>query len=151
MKNKHPYGLKPLEDIVELTIVSSWIKPKPVSLGIFAPPEYGKTETLLQYAKCKGVKVISDVTSFGISKFIIPEIALKRVKCLIFPDLSKILNRSWKVANEVLSLLNIVIEEGVSSVYTFNIQFDVEIMNEGKRIRCGCVIACPEDNIKEKE
>ena len=145
-----PHGLKPLEDIVELTITSAWIKPKPVSLGIFAPPEYGKTETLLQYAKCKGVKVISDVTSFGISKFIIPEIALKRVKCLIFSDLSKILNRSWKVANEVLSLLNIIIEDGVSSIYTFHIQFDIE-MTDKERIKCGCIIACPEDLIKEKE
>ena len=72
---------------------------------------------MLQYAKCKRIKVISDVTSFGISKSIIPEIALKRVRCLIFPDLSKIFNRSWKVANEVLSLLNIIIKEGVSSVY----------------------------------
>ncbi|ADB57518.1 HTH domain-containing protein [Archaeoglobus profundus] len=142
-------GLKPLEDIVELAIISAWIKPKPVSLGIFAPPEYGKTEALLQFAGCKGVKIISDVTSFGLSRFILPEISSKRVKCLIFPDLLKILNRSWKVTNEILSLLNVIIEEGVSAVYTFNIQFDAEII--GDRVRCGVILACPEEVIKERE
>ena len=147
-----PYGLKPLEDIIELAIISCWIKPKPVSLGIFAPPDYGKTETLLQYRKCEGVKVISDATSFGLSRFIIPEIAFKRVRCLIFPDFSRILNRSWKVANEVLSLLNVVIEEGVSSIYTYNIQFDADVIgDQSGRIRCGCIIATPEDIIKQRE
>jgi len=142
-------GLKPLEDIVELTIISSWIKPKPVSLGIFAPPEYGKTGVLLQFAGCKGVKIISDITSFGLSRFILPEISSKRVRCLIFLDLLKILNRSRKVANEVLTLLNVIVEEGVSSVYTFNIQFDVGIMED--RVRCSIILACPEDIIKERE
>lgn len=47
-------GLKPLEDIIELSIISCWIKPKPVSLGIFAPPEYGK---LSLYFNTQNVKV----------------------------------------------------------------------------------------------
>lgn len=76
---------------------------------------------------------------------------MKRIRCLIFPDLSRILNRSWKVANEVLALLSIIIEEGVSSIYTFNIQFDAKMIDEKERIRCGVIIACPEDVIKERE
>ncbi len=145
-----PYGLKPLEDIIELAIVSAWIKPKPVSIGIFAPPDYGKTETLLQYRKCKGVEIMSDTTSYGLNKFLVPEITAKRVRYLIFPDFSKILNRSWRVANEVLSLLNLIIEEGVSSVYTYNIQFNSDMLDLD-RIRVGCILATPEDILKRKE
>lgn len=135
---------------MELAIVSCWIKPRPVSLGIFAPPDYGKTETLLQFRGCKGVKIISDTTSFGLSRFIIPEIAYKRVRCLIFPDFSRILNRNWKVANEVLSLLNVIIEEGVSSIYTYNVQFDADMVGDQK-VRCGSIIAAPKDMIKQRE
>ena len=148
--SKSPHGLKPLEDIVTLVITSSYIKPKPVSLGIFAPPEYGKTEVLLQFAGCKGVKIISDVTSFGLSRFILPEIAMKRVRCIIFPDFSRIFCRSPKVVDEVLSLLNVIIEEGISSIYTYNIQFDASLDNI-KRIKCGCILACPEELIKRRE
>ena len=143
-----PYGLKPLEDIVELCIISCWIKPKPVSLGIFAPPEYGKTETLLQYAGCEGVRIISDATPYGISSHILPEIASGRVRCIIIADLAKILNRGWRISNEVLSLLNVLIEEGVGGIYTPTIRFDpyssgIIDLNKGKRVRCGCIIAAP--------
>ena len=121
-----------------------------MNLGIFAPPEHGKTEVLLQFSSCKGVKIISDVTSFGISKFILPEIAMRRIKCIIFPDFSRIFCRSSKVADGVLSLLNVLIEEGISSVYTYNVQFDVGLMDNSERIKCGCILACSEDLIRRR-
>ncbi len=144
-------GLKPLEDIVELTIISAWIKPRPVSLGIFAPPEYGKTEVLMQFRGCEGVKIISDVTPFGLNKFVINEIATRRVRCIIFPDFSRIFCRSYRIAEDVLSILNVIIEEGVSSIYTYNIHFDASLIDNTERIRCGCILVCPEEIIRVRE
>ncbi len=150
------HGLEPLEDIVELCITSCWIKPKPVSLGIFAPPEYGKTETLLQYARCEGVRIISDATPYGIKHYLLLEIANGRVRCLIISDLSEIMNRGWRTTNQILSLLNYVIEEGVGGIYTPTIQFDPYSSglldpNNDRRVRCGAIVAAPIDLINARK
>jgi hypothetical protein len=65
--HKNLIGLKDLMYIIELVILSTWIKnADPLSLTISAKVVAGKTELLKQYRKIRGVKFLSEPTAYGI-------------------------------------------------------------------------------------
>ncbi|MBI4163973.1 MAG: hypothetical protein HY512_03860 [Candidatus Aenigmarchaeota archaeon] len=118
-------GTEPIRRLVELALLSAYIKDeKPLSMLIIASPEHGKTETLLEFRGNQKVDFLSDATPYGISTQLLPKIQMDRTNHIIFPDFLKVVNRGRRITDEILSLLNIIVEDGLTgSIFTKNINF----------------------------
>lgn len=124
MKLEKPYGLNAELEFAKTIIASGWLKGcRPLSGLIISQPDTGKSESLMCFNGCKGVLVVNDLTAYGITRLIED---LKSAHHLVIPDLLRVLERSPRVANEVISMLNIMSEEGLQRISTFNIQIHLE-------------------------
>lgn len=131
-------GLKPLENFIKLLIFSTYIKgERPISSMIIAEPEHGKTE-LLKSIKAERVKVVMDITAYGISNYLLPMISAKQIRTMIFPDFLRILTRGRRIVDEILTTINIIVEDGIDAVaFTKNIQWP----GSEKRVFANVIIA----------
>jgi len=67
MRNTELVGLEPIQDIIELTLITSYVKgEKTVKLLVVAEPESGKTELMKKYRNNRGVHVRRRLTAYGI-------------------------------------------------------------------------------------
>ena len=122
--NIGPYGLCAEIEFAKTILASGWVKDhRPLSGMIIGLPDTGKSETLMMFSGCRGVLIINDFTAYGISKLIDD---LKQCTHIIIPDLLKILERSPRIANEVISMLNTLAEEGLQRISTYNINIYLE-------------------------
>ena len=141
-------GLGPLDKIIHLTIYSAYIKgEKPVSIWIIAHPEHGKTANMMRYICTPKLCYISDATAYGLVQNVLPQIYSSMVNHIVFPDFLKILARDRKVSNEVFSLLNIIIEEGVTgNILTKNLM--VRPRSDDKKVYAGAIICITPEEIE---
>jgi len=133
-------GLEPVKKFISLNIFSDYIKgERPISSFIVAEPEHGKTETLASFEDVQGVLMLLDVTAYGSATFIFSRILAKEVRRLIFPDFSRILARSRTVVDEVITMINAIVEDGINwAILTKNIQW-IPIVKE--KVYAGVTIA----------
>ncbi|MFI5449667.1 MAG: hypothetical protein ACHQ03_07880 [Candidatus Bathyarchaeia archaeon] len=139
--------LEPLVDMIMLTLYTGYIKnvPKPNSLLIIAKPESGKTEALKKFIPNKNVAYISDVTAYGIQRDFLPKIETGEVRHIIIPDLIKPLSRKQSTVKTFVTMMNSLIEEGISVVSTYA----TPLLTYQKPIKCGLITAITSDEFKD--
>ena len=133
-------GLKPVLKFISLNIFSDYIKgERPISSFIVAEPEHGKTESLASFENVQGVLVLLDVTAYGSATFIFSRILAREIRRLIFPDFSRILSRSRTVVDEIITMINTIVEDGINwAILTKNIQW---IPTVKEKVYAGVTIA----------
>jgi hypothetical protein len=128
-----PVGLNAAIEYSKTIILSSKVKDMHLLSGILiSHVDTGKSETLMQLHGNKGAVVLCDATSYGIAKNLISEIAKGQIHHIIIPDFLKIMERSRRVASELVSLLNSMAEEGFTGALTYNLQILTD-----KPLHCG--------------
>jgi hypothetical protein len=140
--------LGPLIDITKLTLLTAYIKnvPKPNSLIIIAKPESGKTEVMKKFAICKNVAYLSDVTAFGIQRDLFGKIESGEVRHIMIPDLLKPLSRKESTVNSFITMMNSLIEEGVSAMTTYATP---GLVTFKKPVKVGLITAITSDEFKD--
>lgn len=143
-------GVDPILKFVTLVLASGYLKgEKPISCLIISNPEHGKTESLMHFRGIQNTIFVSDATAFGISNRILPRIQTNLINHIIFPDFLRIVTRGKNVVNELLSLLNVIVEDGLSgSIYTGKIDFSYP--ESEKRKYAGVIIAITPDALKAR-
>ena len=142
-------GLEPVKRFIILLIFSSYIKgEEPVSGLIIAEPEHGKTK-LLKSIRAKRVEVIMDATAYGISQNLLPRILYKEVRTLIFPDFLRILSRGKRIVDEILTLINVIAEDGIdASILTRNLTW---IPPSKESVKANVIIAITPDEFEKRK
>lgn len=132
-------GVEPLQQFVSLNIFSDYIKgERPISSFIVAEPEHGKTESLASFENVRGIMFLLDVTAYG-STIIFSRILTREIRRLIFPDFSRILSRSRRVVDEVITMINAIVEDGINwAILTKNVQW---LPVESEKMYAGVTIA----------
>jgi len=139
-----PAGLHALGEYIESVLTSAYVEDGHTLSGIvISSPDAGKSERLMEYAHSPGIQVLNDATAYGISKFLIEDIAKGNIRHLIIPDLLRILGRSPQIAAEFVNLLNGLCEEGLTGTLTYNLHI---ISNQP--IKCGFLTAVTADRYK---
>lgn len=133
--------------MITLTLYTAYIKnvPKPNSLLIIAKPESGKTEALKKFIPNKNVAYISDVTAYGIQRDFLPKIETGEVRHIIIPDLIKPLSRKESTVKTFVTMMNSLIEEGISVVSTYA----TPLLTYKKPVKCGLVTSITSDEFKD--
>ncbi|MFW6130783.1 MAG: hypothetical protein ACOC56_06315 [Atribacterota bacterium] len=120
--------IKKIERIIELTYLSSFLKDKlPLSLMLISPPEQSKTYFLLSKTTKKS-KVLTDLSWKGVLN-ILGEKENQNLSHLVIPDLLKLTEKKASTKNNLLSLLNGFLEEGIFEIKVGN---DKKIDFEGR-------------------
>lgn len=141
--------LEPLLEMLRLILYTAYIKgvPKPNSLLIIAKPESGKTEALKKFIVNKNIAYLSDVTAYGIQRDYLPKIEAGEVRHIIIPDLLKPLSRKESTVNSFITMLNSLIEEGISSMSTYATPGPVIFK---KPVKCGLITAITSEEFRDK-
>jgi len=113
--------VKVIEKIVSIGIASAYVsnERKPLSLLLLADPECGKTSILtgFDFKKLKCIHVFSDITKLKMTSLLSrienPE---KNLRYIIVPDFTRVLSHSKSARNNVISFLNVGIEEGLADL-----------------------------------
>ena len=101
-----------LEHAIKISIYTTLLKNEnPVSIMIIAPPEHGKTEVLKRFAFIESVKIISDFNTFVFADFA-TEFQMKQKGTIIIPDFLRIVKKKSSTANNSLTIINAITEEG---------------------------------------
>ena len=139
--------LEPLITIITLVLYTAYIKnvQKPNSLLIIAKPESGKTEALKKFTVNKNIAYLSDVTAFGIERDYLPKIEAGEIRHIIIPDLLKPLSRKESTVKTFITLMNALIEEGISSVSTYATRRSSE-----KHVKCGVITAITSEEFNDQ-
>jgi len=122
-------GLEPVRDFVKYALYSGFVEntPRPNSGLIVAEAERGKSTEARKWQGL-GVMSLQDLTSFGIARTI-KEMSQKDRETfhhLIIPDLEKIGSRNRAVRDELLSMLRIVMDEGLKDFTTGRLVLHLE-------------------------
>lgn len=108
---------EPLKEFIELCIASSYLKEeRSVSGLIVAKPESGKTESLREFIKNDGISFLADITYTGL----ITILQNPSIHTLLIPDMLKVYGRKVSTSVNFFTLLNEIIEEGISEIQTFD-------------------------------
>lgn len=116
-----------LRELIEYSIYSSLVaNENPVSLLIVADPEMGKTKMVESFSNNSSVAYLSDFTRFGIIRDWLPRMRQGEIRTIIVPDLVQLIGgKERSSADGVITFLNSITEEGLKSISTFGISFDL--------------------------
>lgn len=104
---------KKIRRIVELVYMSGFLKnEKPLSLLLLAPPEQSKTHFLLEKTT-KFCHYSTDLSFIGLVKVLKEN---KNIKHIVIPDFLKITQKKQSTKNNLLTLLNAFLEEGIFEI-----------------------------------
>jgi len=102
-----------IKRIIHLSYLSAYLKnEKPISLLLLAPPEQSKTHFLLA-EKTKFCHLSTDLSFIGLVKILS---ANNTIKHIIIPDFTKITGKKRSTTDNLLTLLNSYLEEGVFGI-----------------------------------
>lgn len=115
--------IEPLQDVVKLTLQTAYIKntETPTNLLLIAKPESAKTKTLEQF-KIEGTFTTNNITQAVVLSKILPMIENQHLKHLIIPDFLNAIEKDYTTRKGFLNLMKTLIEEGVTSLDTFNMR-----------------------------
>lgn len=109
--------MEDLKKILKLVLLTGNVKnTKPVSLLIVSKSGNGKTELITSYKK-KSVAFITDLSAMGLLDLLEKE---PHIKHLIIPDFIKITQKKRATSDNLISLLNALVEEGIGRIKIFN-------------------------------
>jgi hypothetical protein len=118
-----PAGLAAVTEYAKTILISSRVEGiRPLSGILISEVDTGKSETLKQFHGNPGLVVLSDATSFGLINNLISDISQGKISHIVIPDLLKIMERSRRVASELIGLLNSLAEEGFTGALTYNLR-----------------------------
>lgn len=117
-----------LKKIVKLVLLSGYVKnEKPLSLLIVGDAGLGKTEIISAY-KSSRVEFITDLSYSGLIETMSKKGTLKHI---IVPDFLKITQKKRSTADNLISLLNAGIEEGIGKIRLYNVNHDLKMRRIG--------------------
>jgi len=136
--------MEPLEDMIKYCIFSGFLDgiPRPLSLLIVANTFRAKSNTAVMF-DALGVRIINDVTAFGLERLIngMTDEERETIHHFIIPDLERISGRGKTVKREFLATMRILEEEGLTEKITGKIHLSLE-----KPFQVGFICATtPED------
>jgi hypothetical protein len=103
-----------------MAIASSYVKDeRAVSVLVVAKPESGKTTVISSFANNNGVVYLTDVTYSGIVN-LLDDIDRGRIRTILIPDMLKVIGRKEASVENLITLLNGLIEEGIKSIATYH-------------------------------
>lgn len=115
-----PVKNEPLKEFIELLIYSAYIKnERSVSGLVIAKPESGKTQCLFEFKENNGIYMTADMTKDGLET-LLGKFEDGQLKTLICPDFIKIFGRKLDTSKNFITLVNEFIEEGITSIDTYN-------------------------------
>lgn len=131
---------EPLDDIIELVLLSGWIKnADPLSLIISSKVGAGKTELIKQYSETRGVIFLSEATAYGIKTEFLRDIERGNIKHIMIGDLLVPLSKQKKTRQDFIAFFNTIIEDGVKAIHTYAQHW------EGKNtVKCGLITTIAE-------
>jgi len=135
-RRKTMIRVRPLRELIAMAIASSYVKgERAVSVLIVAKPESGKTTILSSFANNNGIVYLTDVTYSGIVN-LLDDIDKGKIRTILIPDMLKVIGRKEASVENLITLFNGLIEEGIKSIATYHFQrvFD-------KFVRCNIVAA----------
>lgn len=113
---KYNSDMKKIERIIELTYLSSFLKDKhPLSTMLLAPPEQGKSYWILKKTTEKA-DLITDLSWKGIINSLKEDKEKNNLKHLVIPDFLKLTKKKKSTKENLLSLLNGYLEEGIFEI-----------------------------------
>jgi hypothetical protein len=129
--------MESLKDIIKLTLQTAYIKgiDTPVNLLLIANPESAKTQTMALF-KIDGTFTTNNITQAVIVSKILPMIENNGLKHLIIPDFLNAIEKDYTTRKGFLNLIKTLIEEGITSLDSFNIR-TVKVYNPP--IKCGLI------------
>ncbi len=115
--------IEPLLEMVRLTLQTGYVKhcETPVNLLLIAKPEHAKTSAMAAF-KIKGTFTTNNITQAVIISKILPMIENEGLKHLIIPDLLNAIEKDYTTRQGFLNLVKTLIEEGITSLDTFNLR-----------------------------
>lgn len=132
-----------LAQLVELSLWSAFIKgERPVSMFLVSHIESGKSSLLKQYKNWSSVSMQTDFNTH-IFEQLVPDMERKVTRTLIFPDFLRLVSRSSKTRQNIVTILNSLIEEG----WEGKLPFGREIKEP---IQANVVTAITPDEISDK-
>lgn len=136
--------IDPLKNIIKLTLQTGYLKhtEKPVNLLLIAKPESGKTAAMNLF-KIKGTYTTNNITQSIIVSKIFPMIENEGLKHLIIPDILNAIQKDRTTRLGFLNLIKSLMEEGITSLDTFNIRTNKVY---DPPIKCGLITAITSDN-----
>lgn len=125
-----------LEQLCDIAVISGKVKNEiPLSLLIIAEPEAGKTLTLQKYQHYPSVVYRTDVTEWGLTKWIIKDIQSGKYTHILIPDLIRITSKSKKQVQNLISYLLGLLNDGTVSISTIYQE------DNYTGLRCGLITA----------
>ncbi len=127
-----------IERIIELAIISGYIKDKhaPLSIILIANPESAKTK-IIQKFNCKHTLETSDLSAKSITDVIIPMLERDELHHIMIPDMIKVLAHKSATVESTMTFLNALMEEGIKNQLFFGQEFYMK-----KTQKCGLITSC---------
>jgi len=117
-----------LKKIMKLVLISGYLKKeKPLNLMLLSSAGSGKTEIISTF-KSPRITFQTDLSYMGLLKLLKEK---KQIKHLIIPDYTKITNKKKSTADNLTSLLNAMIEEGIGEINLFQFRENFKNRNVG--------------------
>lgn len=127
-----------LLELLKLVLFSGYIEnERPLSVMLVGNVGIGKTEVLQNYKESSNIAFLTDVTYMGLINLLEEQ---KELRHLIIPDFLKITMKKQSTAENFISCLNALTEEGLSKISLFGMSKDFK----GKR--AGVITATTKDS-----
>lgn len=128
--------------IVKLVLLTGNLKDiKPVSLLIISKSGNGKTQLITSYKKRTIIK-FTDLTYSGLISQLKEN---PKIKHVIIPDFIKITQKKRSTTDNLVSLLNAALEEGIDKIKMYNTEIDLK----GKQI--GLITATTKESFNQRK
>lgn len=106
-----------LKEFIKLNIATAYLEGERSTSGlIIAKPESGKTESLREFSQNDGICFLADVTYTGLINLL----QNPAIHTLLIPDMLKVYGRKASTSMNFFTLLNEIIEEGITELQTFD-------------------------------
>jgi len=138
--------VQPLKDIIKLTLQTGYLKntQSPTNLLLIGKPESAKTQAMKTY-QIKGTYTTNNITQSVIVSKIFPKIEHEGLKHLIIPDILNAIQKDRTTRLGFLNLIKSLIEEGITSLDSFNIRTNRVYKPP---IKCGLITGITSDNFR---
>lgn len=116
-------GLEKITEFMKIVFASGYVEnEKPISTIMQAPYGSGKTTTVKQFRGNGNIKILTDVTAYGILSKYQNELRTRTITHIIMPDLLNALSRRKTTVETLLLFINASSEDGIFPSETYNIK-----------------------------
>ncbi len=129
-----------LEKILGLALLTAHLEgERPLSIMLVSDrPGGGKSELALKFNGNLGIEVVNVATRFSLVKDYQTQLARGEIRHFLFPEFLSIISNNRAVAGATMSFLQMLMEEGVSSIHSGALREAIRF----KHPACVGVIAC---------